>query len=195
MRGVLATGNAGKVTELRHWFPEFSWSSQRELGIPEIEETGLSFIENAILKARNAAKCSQLPALADDSGIIIDHLDGRPGIYSARYAKTNDFTANMAKVLTELAGVPLAERTARFCCVLALVQSASDPCPIIATGFWEGLILMEPIGEQGFGYDPIFLDPNIGLSAGQMSQELKNEISHRAKAIFQLKPLLANMHN
>lgn len=195
MRGVLATGNQGKVVELRTWLPEINWSTQSELNITEVPETGLSFIENALIKARNAAKHSNMIALADDSGLVVDALDGRPGIYSARYGGDHDFDKSIAKVLQELAGVPLAKRTARFFCALALVQSYDDPCPIVTTGTWEGLILEQPIGDAGFGYDPIFMDPNLSLSAAQISTAIKNEISHRAKAMQKLQSLLADVHN
>ena len=194
MQAVLATGNPGKVVELKECFPQINWFAQTELGVLDIEETGLSFIENAILKARNAAKHTNLPALADDSGLIIDALDGRPGIYSARYANSNNFDDNINKVLTELAGVALEKRTARFCCTLAVVKNHYDPCPIIATGFWEGIILEQKVGSNGFGYDPIFLEPSLGLSAAEISKKLKNEISHRAKAVAQIKQLLSEQY-
>lgn len=196
MKAVLASSNTGKIVELKSWFPNISWVSQIDLGISSIPETGLSFIENAILKARHAAEKSNMLSLADDSGLIIDALDGRPGLYSARYAGTDNFKDNIAKVLSELKNTPLEERTARFCCTLAIVRSSIDPCPIIATGFWEGFILEAPQGLQGFGYDPIFFDPKIGLSAAEISMSEKNKISHRAHAISELKRLwLADTSN
>lgn len=186
MKGVLATDNKGKIEELRSWFPEMEWYAQSEFNITTPPETGLSFIENAIIKARYAAKISSLPALADDSGIVIDALDGKPGINSARYAGDHDFEKNIDKVLSEMLNVPINDRTARFCCVLAYVRKFDDPCPLVATGIWNGIILFERLGTNGFGYDPIFYDTSLKLSAAEISKDQKNQISHRAKAIEKL---------
>lgn len=191
IKGVLATDNQGKIDELRLWFPKISWQTQADYNITSAEETGISFIENAIIKARHAAKVSGLPALADDSGIIIDALNGRPGVKSARYAGDHDFEKNIDKVLFEMAGITQEQRGARFCCALAYIKHYEDPCPAVAVGLWEGLILSERVGNNGFGYDPIFFDPIVGKSAAEISQEEKNQISHRAKAI----QLLACMTN
>lgn len=195
MRGVLATSNIGKILEIRSWLPEIDWVTQSELNISEVPETGLSFIENALLKARNAAAKSNMMALADDSGLVIDALDGKPGLYSARYAGDHDFAKNIQQVLSEMVNVPSINRTARFYCALAIVRNADDACPMVTTGTWEGLILKNPIGSNGFGYDPIFMDPELGLSAAQISQTIKNKVSHRAKAMRNMQVLIAGMHN
>ena len=186
MKIVLATDNTGKISEFQRLLPDFNWLPQGEYSIQSPEETGLCFIENAIIKARHAAKISGLPALADDSGIIIDALDGRPGVNSARYAGDHDFAANIKKVLAELEGISLQDRTARFCCTLAYLRSFNDPCPIVVSGFWEGIILEEPVGQNGFGYDPIFYDTELKSSAAEISSQVKNNRSHRAKAIKSL---------
>lgn len=188
-RWVLASSNQGKLAELQGKLEAKSLDvtliPQTELGVTDADETGLSFVENAILKARHAAQATGLPALADDSGLCIDALDGAPGLYSARYAGTHgDFAANIQKVLAEMAQLPAdTPRTARFVCVLAWVRSATDALPQIFTGFWEGDILTAPRGEKGFGYDPIFYDPIHKLSAAEMDPELKNAVSHRAHAL------------
>lgn len=196
MKLVLASGNAGKRMELRELLAgsDIELAAQTELGIEDAEETGTTFVENAILKARHAARASGLPALADDSGICVDALDGAPGLYSALYAgRHGDNAGNNAKLLHELEGVPDPERTAHFICVLALLRHASDPDPIIATGRWPGSILHAPRGEQGFGYDPLFLpDDGHGLSAAELDPALKNRISHRGQALAQLRRELAS---
>jgi XTP/dITP diphosphohydrolase len=189
MRWVLATGNQHKVFEMQALLKETSISfiSQKELGIEDIEETGLSFIENALLKARNAASHSGLAALADDSGIVIDHLNGAPGIYSARFAGENASAAqNIEKVLAQMKGVPIEQRTARFYCVLAFVRHEKDPIPKIFQGEWEGKLLEQPLGSQGFGYDPIFWLKDYNCSAAQLPIEVKNKISHRGLAFAEL---------
>jgi len=188
-RIVLASNNAGKVKEFNHLLAEqrIVVAPQREFGVPEVEETGLSFVENAILKARNAAGHSGLPALADDSGLEVDALRGAPGIYSARFAGVGaGDAANNAKLLAELAGVAEAERTARFQCVLVYMRYAEDPTPLICQGTWEGRILFEPRGGQGFGYDPLFWVPEEGASAAELSAEVKNRLSHRGQALRRL---------
>jgi XTP/dITP diphosphohydrolase len=196
MKLVLASGNAGKRVELRELLAgsDIELVAQTELGIEDAEETGTTFVENAILKARHAARASGLPALADDSGICVDALDGAPGLYSALYAgRHGDNAGNNAKLLHELEGVPDPGRTAHFICVLALLRHASDPDPIIATGRWLGRILHAPSGKQGFGYDPLFLpDDGDGLSAAELDAALKNRISHRGQALAQLRRELAS---
>ena len=163
---------------------------QREFTDQEADETGLSFVENAILKARHAARASGLPALADDSGLAVDALGGAPGIYSARYADGQGDAANNAKLLQALRDVPDAERGARFICALALVRHAEDPVPIICEGAWEGRILHAARGEHGFGYDPLFLIPELGLSSAELPAQQKNQLSHRARAMQQLRARL-----
>lgn len=193
---VLASGNPGKLTELRELLAGsgIELTAQSELGIGDAEETGLTFVENTILKARHAARASGLPALADDSGLCVDALDGAPGLYSARYAGVHgDNAGNNAKLLHELEAVPDAQRTAHFVCVLALLHNADDPDPIIATGRWRGRVLTAPRGEHGFGYDPIFLpDDGRGLGSAELDPALKNRISHRGQALLTLRSMLAN---
>ena len=193
MKLVLASGNAGKLAELRALLGEgFDLHAQSEFGIADAEETGLSFVENAILKARHAARASGLPALADDSGLCVDALRGAPGLYSARYAGVHgDHAANIDKLLRELEQVGNAERGARFVCVLALVRHADDPLPLLAQGVWEGRILRERAGSGGFGYDPVFFSPAHGCSAAELAPDVKNRDSHRGHALAQLHALLA----
>jgi len=196
MKLVLASGNAGKLVELRELLAGsgIELIAQSELGISDAEEPGLTFVENAILKARHAAGASGLPALADDSGLCVDALDGAPGLHSARYAGAHgDNAGNNAKLLRELDGMPDAKRTAHFTCVLALLRGANDPDPIIATGRWRGRVLTAPRGERGFGYDPVFLpDDGGGLASAELEPALKNRISHRGKALAMLENALAN---
>lgn len=186
---VLASGNAGKIRELTELLGPLDLRvvSQRELGVNDAEETGLSFIENAILKARHAARLTGLPALADDSGLEVDALQGAPGIYSARYAGLpSDDAANNAKLLAALAGVPVAQRGARFCCLLAFVLHADDPTPLIAEGYWNGRILDAPRGANGFGYDPLFWVPDAGCASAELSKAEKGQRSHRGQALRML---------
>ena len=196
MKLVLASGNAGKLAELRDLLvgSGVELIAQSELGIGDAEETGSTFVENAILKARHAARASGMAALADDSGLCVDALGGAPGLYSARYAGVHgDNAANNAKLLRELEGVPDAQRAAHFTCVLALLRRADDPDPIIATGRWPGRVLHAPRGEHGFGYDPVFLpDDGGGLGSAELEPALKNRISHRGQALAMLKTALAN---
>lgn len=196
MKLVLASGNAGKLAELRELLAGsgIELIAQSELGIGDAAETGLTFVENAILKARHAARATGLPALADDSGLCVDALHGAPGLYSARYAGVHgDNAANNAKLLRELEGVPDAQRTAHFTCVLALLRGADDPDPIVATGRWPGRVLHAPRGEHGFGYDPVFLpDDGGGLGSAELDAALKNRISHRGQALAALRATLAN---
>ncbi|MFN7182787.1 MAG: RdgB/HAM1 family non-canonical purine NTP pyrophosphatase [Thermomonas haemolytica] len=192
MRLVLASGNAGKLAELRELLGAgFTLHAQSEFGLADAEETGASFVENAILKARHAARATGLPALGDDSGLCVDALDGAPGLYSARYAGTHgDSEANIDKLLRELDGVPDAERSARFVCVLALLRHADDPLPLIAQGIWEGRILHARQGRGGFGYDPVFFSPAHGCSAAGLAADVKNRDSHRGLALAQLRAQL-----
>ncbi|WP_275627911.1 RdgB/HAM1 family non-canonical purine NTP pyrophosphatase [Pseudomonas sp. 273] len=188
---VLASHNAGKLKELQAMLgAHVKVRSIGEFSDVEPEETGLSFVENAILKARNAARISGLPALADDSGLAVDHLGGAPGIYSARYADGKGDAANNAKLLDALREVPDEERGAQFVCVLALVRHADDPLPILCEGIWEGSILREARGEHGFGYDPLFWVPESGCSSAELPPEQKNRLSHRARAMALLKQRL-----
>jgi XTP/dITP diphosphohydrolase len=187
---VLASGNAGKLAELRELLAGAGHTlrAQSEFGIADAEETGLTFVENALLKARHAAAATGLPALADDSGLCVDALGGAPGLYSARYGGVHgDSARNIERLLGELRDVPDAARTARFHCVLALLRSADDPRPLVAEGSWEGLVLREPRGARGFGYDPVFLDPENAMSAAELDPAIKNAISHRGRALAALK--------
>ena len=188
---VLASHNAGKLKELQAMLGgAVKLRSIGEFSQVEPEETGLSFVENAILKARNAARISGLPALADDSGLAVDFLGGAPGIYSARYAQGQGDAANNAKLLDALKNVPEAERGAQFVCVLALVRHADDPLPILCEGLWHGRILAAASGEHGFGYDPLFWVPERGCSSAELSPAEKNELSHRARAMAILRQRL-----
>ncbi|MCY1291440.1 dITP/XTP pyrophosphatase [compost metagenome] len=188
---VLASHNAGKLKELQAMLGDsVKVRSIAEFSEVEPEETGLSFVENAILKARNAARVSGLPALADDSGLAVDALGGAPGIYSARYADGQGDAANNAKLLDVLRDVPEAERGAQFICSLALLRHAEDPLPILCEGVWRGRILFEARGEHGFGYDPLFWVPERECSSAELSPTEKNRLSHRARAMALLKQRL-----
>lgn len=193
MKLVLATSNKGKLAEISPIVQAFGFDAmpQSEFGFADAEETGLTFVENALIKARHACMQTDLPALADDSGLIIDALNGAPGLISAHYAGVHgDSAGNIAKVLAELAQLPNPVRSARFYCCMVLLKHAKDPQPIIAEGIWHGEILAASFGEHGFGYDPIFWDPTHQMSAAQMPAELKNKISHRGQALLQLKQKL-----
>jgi XTP/dITP diphosphohydrolase len=183
---VLASGNAGKVREFAALLAarDIEVIPQTDFGIVTPAESGATFLDNALLKARHAASASGLPALADDSGIEVDALEGRPGVWSARYAgeQASD-AANMALLLRELAGVPDERRTARYRCVLVLVRDAADPAPLIASGVWEGRVLRAPRGAEGFGYDPLFQPEGLAISAAQLPAAQKNHLSHRAQAL------------
>lgn len=186
---VLASGNQGKLREFSQLFADkdIQVIPQNEFDTIEAEETGLSFVENAILKARNACKFSGLPALADDSGLEVDALKGAPGIYSARYAGPDASDQdNYLKLLEAMQGVPAEQRTARFQCVLVYMRHENDPTPQVFQGSWEGQILTEPSGAEGFGYDPVFLIPNEACSAAELTKERKNTLSHRGQAIQEL---------
>jgi len=183
---VLASNNAGKFKEFQQLLAgrQLNVLPQTQFEVCDVEETGLSFVENAIIKARHASKIAGLPAIADDSGLEVDFLDGAPGIYSARFsgAGAND-AKNNQKLLERLHDVPDEQRSARFQCVLVYMRHPLDPTPLICQGTWEGRILKQPQGSNGFGYDPLFLDPTTGLSSAELSKEEKNTRSHRAKAL------------
>ena len=189
-RVVLASSNAGKLLELRELLADsgIELVAQSELGIGDADETGLSFVENAILKARHASRLSGLPALADDSGLCVDALAGAPGLYSARYAGSHgDAAANNRKLLDVMRDIPDARRGAYFHCSLVLLNAADDPSPLIAEGRWQGTILRAPRGNGGHGYDPLFFDPILDLAAAEMPAEQKNRASHRGKALVALR--------
>jgi XTP/dITP diphosphohydrolase len=188
-RIVVATGNRGKLAELSRLLAPtgIELCAQSEAGIEPPEETGLTFIENALLKARHASAGTGLPALADDSGLAVDAMGGAPGIYSARYAGENaDDAANNRKLLHSLSGVAPEARTARYHCALVLLRHPADPLPLVCSASWEGLILAEPRGTGGFGYDPLFLVPSLGLTAAELDPVLKNQLSHRGRALQML---------
>lgn len=186
---ILASGNAGKLREFQQLLTNcgFEVLPQSDFNVSNADETGLTFVENAIIKARHACAHTGLPAIADDSGIEVDALNGRPGIYSARYSGLNAKDAdNNAKLLQELAQVPSEKRTARYHCVLAFMRHAEDPTPILCHGTWEGVILTEARGDGGFGYDPLFFVPTHNCAAAEMDKAEKNRISHRGKAMAEL---------
>lgn len=186
---VLATGNQGKVREMANVLMDFGLeiTAQSELGVVSVEETGLTFIENAILKARHAAKSTGLPAIADDSGLVVDALDGAPGIYSARYAGVNaSEQQNLTKLLAAMHDVPDACRQAQYHCVLVWLRHAADPTPLLFHTSWQGVIAHRAVGTQGFGYDPIFYLPKQNKTAAELTQHEKHTISHRGKALAQM---------
>lgn len=183
---VLASGNAGKVREINQLLAglDINVVAQSDFGVPAVEETGLTFVENAIQKARNAAHHTGCPAIADDSGLEVDALGGAPGVHSARYAgDAADDAANVAKLLAALEHVPDAERRARFQCVIVYLRHAADPVPLIAQGTWEGRIARAPRGTNGFGYDPVFFVPTQGCTAAELPPDVKNALSHRGQAL------------
>lgn len=193
---MLASANPGKQREFAALLRNFQLELvlQTTLEIAGAAETGATFEANALLKARHAARASGLPALADDSGLEVDALDGRPGVYSARYAGESASDAdNNAKLLAELSAVPTPARTARYRCVLALVRAADDPAPVLAHGLWEGIIAPEPAGTNGFGYDPLFIPRGMTLHAAQLRATLKNRLSHRGQASAELVRRLAEV--
>ena len=189
---VLASGNQGKLREFFRILGSagFEIVAQSEFDAPDVDETGLTFVENAILKARSAAKHTGLPALADDSGIEVDALNGQPGIYSARYSGEGD-DANNTKLLKALKGIPDEQRTARFRCCIVFMRHADDPSPLIADASWEGRILHELSGSNGFGYDPLFFVPSHNACSAELSPDEKNAISHRGQALQQILKLLS----
>jgi len=191
---VLATGNQGKVKELAYLLKDqdFTIVPQSEFKVSEVAETGTTFIENAIIKARHAAQITGLPAIADDSGLAVDFLNGAPGVYSARYAadkvigrEVND-DDNIDKLLNALVNVPDEQRSARFHCVLVYMKHQDDPTPIICHGIWQGSIARARAGKEGFGYDPIFWQNDLNMMSAQLPRDLKNKLSHRGQALAQL---------
>lgn len=192
-RLVIASGNAGKLAELRACLAglPFDPIDQRSLGVTDADEHAATFIENALIKARHASAATGLPALGDDSGLLVDALGGAPGLRSARYAGGHgDSAANNTLLLQRLGGVPPTQRHAHFYCVLVLLRRADDPQPLIAEACWHGYVLEAARGEGGFGYDPLFFDPLQGLSAAEMDADLKNRISHRGQALAMLRERL-----
>ena len=186
---VLATGNQGKVKELSALLAKHNIDivPQSNFNVSDADETGTTFIENAIIKARHAAEITGLPAIADDSGLEVDFLNGEPGIYSARYAGENaNDNDNTDKLLSALNGVATEQRTARFHCVLVYMKHAKDPTPIICHGVWEGSITTEKKGDQGFGYDPVFWQESLNMTSAELPREVKNQLSHRGKALAKL---------
>ena len=193
---VLATGNPGKVRELADLLADFGLNivAQTDLGVESAEETGLTFIENAILKARHAAAITGLPAIADDSGLAVDALGGAPGIYSARYAGADaSDQQNLEKLLVALQDLPDGQRQAQFHCVLVYLRHAEDPTPLVCHGSWSGEIAREPAGEGGFGYDPVFFVPTLGKTAAELSKAEKHAVSHRGKALALLLEAMRNV--
>ena len=191
---VLASNNPGKVREIAQLLAALDLSvlPQSQFDVPDVEETGLTFVENAILKARNAARKTGLAAIADDSGLEVDALDGEPGIHSSRYAGIGSSDqANLDKLLQALTDVPQGDRSARFQCLMVYLAHEHDPTPIICQGAWEGRILFEPRGDNGFGYDPVFFVPTHNCSSAELPPEIKNELSHRGQALRMLVAALA----
>jgi len=188
---VLASGNKGKIKEIQALLNDYTIVTQQEFNIQEAEETGSTFVENAIIKARNAALHSNLPAISDDSGLVVDALNGAPGVISARFAgpQAND-QENLQKLLKDMEGIPEAQRTARFICVIVLMRHANDPFPIITQASWEGLILPHAQGVNGFGYDPIFWVPTENCSSAELPASRKNQLSHRGQALRELSKFL-----
>ena len=187
---VLASGNPGKLQELSALLSDLGYElhAQAEFNVLEVAETGTTFVENAIIKARHAATVTGLPALADDSGIEVDALDGAPGVYSARFSGPNASDAeNNALLVEKLSDIPPRQRSARYRAVIVLMRRASDPSPLICEGSWEGIIQLEPAGDGGFGYDPYFFLPDRGCTSAQLGAAEKNRLSHRGKALAELK--------
>ena len=195
---ILASNNVGKLCEFKNLFSEININitPQSEFNVEDAVEDGLSFVENAIIKARHAAKVTQHAAIADDSGIEIDALNGEPGIYSARFSGTHgDDKGHNQLVLKKMAGIAYEQRSARFQCVLAYMRHENDPTPLVCQASWEGFILEDARGENGFGYDPLFYVPEHNCSSAQLPKELKNKISHRAKALQLLLAALTEKHS
>jgi len=193
---VLASGNPGKIREIQAILADHPIVPQSAFNVVDAEETGSTFVENAILKARNAALHCQLPAIADDSGLVVDALNGAPGVTSARYAGVGASDQdNVDKLLWELKGVPAELRTARFICVMVFMEHAQDPCPVIAQGVWEGRILDHAVGENGFGYDPVFWVPERNCASAELPPDIKNSLSHRGQALKMLTTLIKAREN
>jgi|TARA_B110000444_G_scaffold250674_1_gene277489 XTP/dITP diphosphohydrolase len=186
MKAVIATSNQGKLREFKRLFDDIAIEiePQSKFNVPDAIEDGLSFVENALIKARHASRLTNLPSIADDSGLEVDYLKGAPGIYSSRFAG-NDATdeENISKLLLALNGVPFSERIARYQCVIVKMDHPNDPTPIIAQGSWEGSIALEAKGHQGFGYDPIFYIPELKCTSAELTNNVKNKISHRSQAM------------
>ena len=191
-RWVFASGNSGKFGELQALLAPAGVDlvSRSEFGLDSPEETGRTFLENALLKARHAAAATGLPAIADDSGLAVDSLGGAPGVRSARFADGGGARANIAKLLEMMKEVPEPERGARFCCVVVALARWDDPMPLVGSGQWHGLVAREPCGTSGFGYDPVFFDPRLGATAAELPVEVKNRVSHRGQALAQIEQAL-----
>lgn len=192
---IIASHNSGKIREIKQVFSALplTITAQSDYGIPEIAETGLSFVENALIKARHVAEQVQSPVLADDSGLVVPALADRPGLYSARYAGENaDSAANIKKLLTEMQDIPLEFRDAYFYCIIVILRTATDPMPLVAQGLWQGQILFAEQGTEGFGYDPIFYVPTHKCSAAELDSSEKNRISHRGVALQEIRRLIEN---
>ena len=188
---VLASSNPGKIREIQAILADHPIVPQSAFNVVEAEETGSTFVENAILKARNAAMHCKLPAISDDSGLVVDALGGAPGVISARYAGVGASDRdNLNKLLRELEGVPDELRTARFICVMVFMEHAEDPCPVIAQGVWEGRILDHAVGDNGFGYDPVFWVPGQNCASAELPASVKNSLSHRGQALKTLTELI-----
>jgi XTP/dITP diphosphohydrolase len=185
---VIASGNQGKIKEFQAMLSNYTVVSQGDFKFQDVEETGSTFVENALLKARHATSKTHLPAIADDSGLVVDALNGKPGVMSARYAgeKATD-KANLLKLIAAVRGLPDKKISARFICVLVFMRSENDPCPLISQGVWEGRIVTKPKGTNGFGYDPIFFVEDYQCTSAQLTPEQKNNLSHRGKALRRLK--------
>lgn len=191
---VLASGNQGKIREIQTILKHHPIIPQSEFNVDEAEETGLTFVENAIIKAQNAALHCDLPAIADDSGLVVDALDGAPGVISARYAGANaSDQENLLKLLKAMQDVPADRRSARFVCVMVFLRHAHDPLPVIAQGIWEGQILNRAVGENGFGYDPVFWVPTHQKASAELPSEVKNSISHRSVALAKLTDVMSEL--
>ena len=188
---VLASSNPGKIREIQAILEGHPIIPQSAFDVADVEETGATFVENALLKARNAALHCKLPAIADDSGLVVDALNGAPGLISARYAGVGASDQdNLDKLLRELKGVPEQLRTARFICVMVFLEHANDPCPVITQGVWEGRILDHAVGENGFGYDPVFWVPDHNCASAELPAAVKNALSHRGQALKSLTALI-----
>tara|TARA_Y100000768_G_scaffold76508_1_gene54121 strand:- start:1043 stop:1654 length:612 start_codon:yes stop_codon:yes gene_type:complete len=198
MKIMLATKNPGKIKEITKILQgsNIKLFSHKEIEIPEVEETGMTFVENALLKARSSSDVTGLPSIADDSGIEVDYLNAQPGVRSARYSGENATNeSNNKKLLEELEGVSFKERTARYRCVIVFTRFKDDPFPLISMGSWEGFIAESPRGSNGFGYDPIFFLPDLGKTSAELTDKEKNLISHRAIALKGIENYFINQHN